>query len=150
MTEVNRLIQDILKREGSKYTNYPEDRGGPTKYGITLATLKAVRGNEVTEHDVAALTEDEAAAIYERLYIKPFEEFSLYPNLHALIVDAAVNHGVARAKQWLQEIGVVDYDTMYREFLRKRARFYGRIITDRPANAKFAAGWANRLAEFIR
>jgi lysozyme family protein len=150
MMAINQLISDIIRREGSQYTNYPEDRGGPTKYGITLATLRAVRGKDMTAHDVAALTEEEAVDILHRLYIKPFEQYSLYPDLHDLIVDAAVNHGVARAKQWLKEIGVVDYDTLYREFLRKRVRFYGRIITDRPANAKFAAGWANRISEFIK
>jgi Glycosyl hydrolase 108 len=162
MTEVNRLIPggapvatprviaDIIRREGAKYTNYPEDRGGPTKYGVTLATLRAVRGNDVTAHDVAALTEDEAVAIYERVYIKPFEQYERFPDLHDLIVDAAVNHGVGRAKQWLKEIGLTDYDSLYKEFLKKRVQFYGRIITDRPANAKFAAGWANRVSEFIR
>jgi lysozyme family protein len=144
------IIDDILRREGSKYTNYPEDRGGPTKYGITLTTLRSIRGPDVTAHDVAALTEAEAVDIYERIYLKPFEAYAAYPDLHDLIVDAGVNHGVGRAKQWLKEIGTVDYDTLYREFLRKRVRFYGRIITDRPANAKFAAGWANRVAEFIK
>lgn len=145
------LIDELLRREGNdKYTNDPKDPGGPTKYGITLKTLAAYRRANVTAQDVKDLTEAEAREIYESVYLKPFEEYSPYPDLFDLIVDAAVNHGVGRAKEWLSDINRLTYDELYRAFLRKRVKFYGRIITDRPSNAKFAAGWANRVAEFIR
>ena len=32
---VDQMIDDILRREGG-YVNHPADKGGPTKYGITL------------------------------------------------------------------------------------------------------------------
>ena len=35
------IIDGIIRREGSTYTNDPADPGGPTKYGITLATHHA-------------------------------------------------------------------------------------------------------------
>lgn len=29
------IVDDILRREGSTFTDRPNDRGGPTKYGVT-------------------------------------------------------------------------------------------------------------------
>lgn len=33
----------IRKYEGDKYTNHPNDPGGPTKFGVTLADVADVR-----------------------------------------------------------------------------------------------------------
>ena len=69
MKTVDQIIADVIKREGSKYTNDPTDRGGPTKYGITLRTLQAWRRSQgqtrkLQPHDVKILTREEAVAIY--------------------------------------------------------------------------------------
>ena len=65
------IIDGIIKREGG-YVNNPADRGGPTKFGITLKTLKAWRGSPVTAWGVEGLGEDEAREIYESEYlVKP-------------------------------------------------------------------------------
>ena len=65
------IIDTILRREGwPRYTNRPSDRGGPTKGGITLATLASWRKRPVTATDVAALDEAEVRAIYRARYIE--------------------------------------------------------------------------------
>ena len=33
------VIADVLRREGSKFTDDPHDRGGPTRFGITVKAL---------------------------------------------------------------------------------------------------------------
>jgi lysozyme family protein len=38
---------------------------------------------------------------------------------------------------------------LYRRLCAARVRLYGQIITKNPSQAIFAAGWANRAAEFI-
>ena len=167
------IISDILKREGG-YVNNSADRGGPTKYGITLLTLKAWRerlvtasGNLVTAEDVAELDEGEARVIYESEYLeKPKIDKINRVSLRVFVLDSAVQHGPARAIRWLQKIagapvdGILgpvslqiinrlDSSALYRRMVAERCRFYGQLISKDHSQAVFAAGWANRLAEFI-
>lgn len=159
------IIDDIIRREGSKYTNHPADRGGPTKYGITLETLRRATNPYATANDVASLTEQQARAIYADLYVKPFEWIDDEP-LRELLVDCAVQHGVGRAVKFLQAAlnvavdGVAGQKTkaayddcrkiaVYRRVLAERIKFYGDIITHDPGQAVFAAGWMRRVAEFL-
>jgi lysozyme family protein len=149
--KIDLIISGILQSEGDTYTNDPVDLGGPTKYGITLRTLTQYRGHVCTAQDVENLTEQEARDIYEYLYVHPFRiTYGGDPDLLHLIVDSAVQHGVARVQSWLNEIMSLSPTEQYRALLKRRIRLYGRIITDRPANARFAAGWMNRVTEFLR
>lgn len=148
--KIDFLISEILRREGSEYSNNPNDLGGPTKYGVTHRALSLYRGVPVTAKDVENLTEAEARLVYEHLYVKPFETtYGGDPDLLHLIVDSAVQHGVARTQGWLNEFNRLTFKEQYRALLKRRIQFYGRIITNRPANAVFAAGWANRISEFV-
>jgi hypothetical protein len=61
------MIDDILAREGG-FVNHPADRGGPTNFGVTQATLASWRGREATIDDVRSLTIDEARDIYRTKY----------------------------------------------------------------------------------
>ena len=163
---IESILEDVLRREGSRYTDDPVDGGGPTRWGITQATLSAWRGVLVSPEDVACLHRDEALAIYRDRYVRPFW-FVEDPELLGLLVDCAVNHGVRRATQWLQAatgelvvdgvggpktrlaVQQADPPRLYQKVLAERARFYGRLISDNPLQARFAAGWMRRLAEFI-
>lgn len=162
----DRIINEILHREGDRYTEHPNDRGGPTKYGITLRALEIWRGRKLAPASVRNLTEDEARYIYEKTYIKSpgFDKIE-DEQLRGLVVDSGVQHGTSRAIVWLQKAAGVNTDgiigpitiravnnnpgTIYNRLLAERIRFYGRIISDDPLQAKFAAGWANRVSEFV-
>lgn len=107
MPTVNEIIEKILAEEGYKYTNDPNDAGGPTKYGITRATLEAWRGHPVTPDDVKALLMDEAAKIYrKRYYSDPgFEKVAEFsPAAAAKLTDAGVNCGTETVAIFLQRI----------------------------------------------
>ena len=60
--DVDELIEALIEREGG-YVNHPNDRGGPTNYGITEAVARA--------HGFAgamrSMPRSEAAAICRRL-----------------------------------------------------------------------------------
>lgn len=163
---IKALIDDILRREGG-FVDHPADRGGATNFGITQETLAAWRGHPVTVEDVRKLTRDEAAEIYAARYVlEPRFADIEHEALAALVVDCGVNHGTGRAARWLQQaadvtpdgivgpltlaaVNSLDGDVLYRAVLAERCRFYGQLITGDPSQAVFAAGWANRVAEFI-
>ncbi len=141
------IIEDILRREGSAYTNHPADLGGPTKYGITQATLSTVRRRPCSAEDMQNLQEAEARQIYREQYVAPFSTYS--GEFLALLVDSAVQHGVKRTQDWLEQAHKDETRSLYAALFAIRMKFYGAIITSRPANAVFAKGWMIRLSEFI-
>ena len=172
------IIDDLIRREGDRYTNHPADRGGPTKYGITLATLRRYRRQEVTPADVEALTEAEARECYRDLYIVRSGLYRIADeSLRAFCVDACVQHGEDDIVEWLQQsVGVkVDRDfgpksaeavntrnlrDLFAELLAIRVEYYGELVTRDPKvkqakdagirlQAKNALGWARRMREFI-
>ena len=44
-------ISEVLLTEGG-YVDHPDDRGGPTNYGITQKTLSDFLGHEATKEEV--------------------------------------------------------------------------------------------------
>lgn len=102
---VEQIIDGVLEAEGEKYTNDPNDAGGPTKWGITLATLEKIRGMPTTPAQVEKLTRAEAFEIYRRRYVvEPgFAELvAIDVRIGAEVIDTGVNMGQAVATQFLQ------------------------------------------------
>lgn len=162
------LITEVLVREGwDKYTNDPDDRGGPTKWGITIGRWSDYIGREATELDVQLITELQARTFYLLEYVNR-PHFDMIENefLRELVVDCGVNHGVTRAAKWLQRavgarqdgkvgprtLEAVNSARVERTYLRiaaYRVKFYGQIVRRDRTQAKFIGGWNNRAADFI-
>lgn len=140
------ILDDIIRREGG-FVDNPNDRGGATKYGITIGTLSEVLGRQATVDEVRNLTEEAARNIYTDRYLAPFSGYNGW--LFALLVDSAVQHGVGRVQGWLKEALADKTLDPYTYILTRRLKFYGTIISKNPSQALFAAGWLNRLAEFL-
>jgi lysozyme family protein len=165
--EPSEIIDDILEREGG-FVDHPADKGGPTMFGITLATLAAWRGQSVSAADVKALTKDEARRIYARRYIEDpgFDRID-DPSLRAAVIDAGVLHGTGWAARRLQEIAGAtpdgeigtqtlgrvnrhpDPNALRRAFVRRRIVRIGEIVRRDPSQAVFLVGWLNRATAFI-
>ena len=161
------IITDILKAEGwDTYTNDPADRGGPTKWGITLKAWQSYVGYQVTEGDIQEITEVQARKFYKDAYIYDPNFDQLDDILIPLVVDCGVNHGVSRATKWLQKaVGVTQdgevgpmtiaasqdtsYLTVYMRICAIRARFYASIVSNDPSQAKFIKGWMNRGTKWL-
>ena len=102
---ITEIINEIIRIEGDAYTNDPTDRGGPTKYGITQATLTKWRKRPVTPAEVAALTRNEAFEIYFIMYVVDpgFDKVrTLSSTIAAELVDTGVNMGQGTAGKFLQ------------------------------------------------
>jgi lysozyme family protein len=166
--DVNSILRDVIKREGGdKYTNIPGDRGGPTKYGITQATLENWRKAKLTEADVQALTEAEALDIYREIYVRRPGFLALPDELVPVLTDMAVNHGPRNAIKMLQRaLGVADdgvFGNVTKEAVQRlssarlragmcaeRQILYAKIVVGDPTQLQFLLGWTNRNAQFIR
>lgn len=160
---IDDIITEIIRREGG-FVDHPNDRGGPTKYGITLGTLARWRQQPVTDEDVKALPELEARAIYHQRYIVGPGYMFLREPLRMAIVDWGVLSGPPRATRGLQRaLGVKEDGIIGRETLEALARLNPKdaafrlcaeqarqvehlLATDR-TQAVFANGWRRRLLQ---
>ena len=129
---LDRVMPHVFAHEGG-YVDDPQDPGGATKYGITLATLRAWRNagirdrglgvgespnpktqspkpRPVTKADVRALSVAEATAIYEANYARVVRFDDLPPGLDYAVLDFAINSGPKRAAEFLQKILGVEVD----------------------------------------
>lgn len=144
---------------GATYTDRPDDRGGPTKHGITLATLSAWRGHACTQADVQALTGAEASAIRRAGYWNKVQGDQLPAGLDLMVYDAAINMGPGAAVRALQDAlgitpdGVIGPVTLLGvhtfpdplgliEKLRARRAALYRAMSGFPT---FGVGWLRRL-----
>lgn len=98
--DIEQLIDDVIAIEGG-YSNYPADRGGPTRFGIT----QAVARRQGYAGDMRHLSYAQAVEIYCRLYwLKPgFDKVAQHaPTLAAELFDTGINMGTRVASGFLQ------------------------------------------------
>jgi len=170
---INKMIYDLIKREGG-YSDHPADKGGATKYGITMKTLSAYLKYTCKKEDIKALTKMKASEIYKRLFFYEPGINKLPTELQPIILDMAVNHGSARAVKFLQNAiayytpsiiidGKIGPQTIEeskdilhkfgeKEFINRlcdiREDFYKMIVAGDETQKEFISGWLNRNNSF--
>jgi len=166
---IQQVIDDILDVEGG-YVNLGADHGGPTKYGVTLQTLREFRGVPVSVADLRALTRAEARDIYiERYYERPGLN-ALPEALQPFMLDFAVHSGPPRAVRHLQGVvgaavdGVVGPETVDRsgryvdtrgevgavvDLVEDRLQMLAGVVVEDPSQAVFMKGWVARVLRFL-
>lgn len=149
----------LIAHEGG-YVNHPNDPGGPTKYGITLAVYRENGHPGATAQDVQAMTQAEARAIYRRRYWDVLRGDDLPAGLDYAVFDYGVNSGPARAAKALQRLLGVTVDgrigpvTLTAVRGRDAADLVGRLCDERLGFLKglgtwptFGAGWTRRVSD---
>lgn len=110
MADSKKLVSFILSWETDKYTNNKNDRGGATKYGITLATWKKVgydknADGKLNEEDVKLLTRKDFDMVFKKNYWDACKADQIADQSVAnILVDTAYNSGVQRAVKFIQGI----------------------------------------------
>lgn len=149
-------ITTPLQRKKCGYVNDPLDRGGETKFGIAANANRNV--------DIKSLTLQMARSIYYNKYWLPSVAPKCKFPLSALVFDAAVNHGEQRAIIFLQRaLGVTDdgkfgpkslaaleasdQNVVADRILVVRETFFRNIVANNPAQARFLAGWLDRVKQ---
>jgi lysozyme family protein len=149
----------IFKAEGG-YADNPADPGGPTNYGITLATLRAYEGDpNLTAENVKKLTPAIAKEIYRTAYWNRMQCGALPAGLDLEVFDFGVNSGPAESVKTLQRLVGVTQDgsvgpitlaavrqfnvgDLIGRFAQARLAFYQSLNMP-----EFEQGWATRVAQ---
>lgn len=172
MAKFEEAIKDVLDAEGG-FVNHPDDKGGPTNFGITQAVLAAYRNKIVTVADVKNLTLDEAKEIYKALYWNEIQLDKIDSQLIADVVfDQAVNRGNRTAIKNLQEsyntisrtklvvdgdigpktisaINEIDSIMIAAAFLKDAQLDYATIVANNSSQRVFIKGWINRTHKLL-
>lgn len=150
-------LKDELVFEGG-YVNDPQDPGGITDFGITLATLSHFEGRQATVAELTGMSDATKAAIYRSMFWNVIQGDHLPSGVDLVVFDMAVNGGPGRAARMLQEavgvpvdgmigpatlaaasarpgaVVVVSYSTIREQFYKASPNF-----------PRFGAGWLNRV-----
>lgn len=171
---IDQIINDLIKREGG-FVNHPSDRGGPTKFGVTQATLSDWTGKKATAADVQALDKKTAFEIYYRDYYQRPNIDELPHDIQEVMLDMAANMGPRKAAEILQitlsqqgfRVGDIDgyigqrtiqaaeacHDQIGRELINQitynRRDAYNEIVKNDSSQQVFLAGWLNRANSFL-
>lgn len=169
MADIDSILDGILTREGG-YVDNAADRGGPTNYGITQATLSAWLGRPATIAEVQALDAATAKAIYTKNYYTGPHLDQLPDLIQPVMLDAAVNSGPGHAVKWLQQVlndnghGPLTVDGgigpatiaaanaavaamgtgLNRALIEMRRTFLQQLAVNDPSQQQFEKGWMNR------
>lgn len=120
------------------YVNDPDDLGGETKWGISKRAYPKL--------DIKNLSRSAAEEIYFRDYWRAGGADALPWPLSLVHFDASVNHGVGRARKFL------NFTRDWKTYLKLRESFYRDIAKRHPSQMKYLVakdgsrgGWLRRL-----
>jgi lysozyme family protein len=158
----------VLKWEGSRFTNDPDDHGGATRFGIIQREYDAFRrrlGLQV--RSVESIAMDEVRAIYRRRYWEAVQGDDLGVPLDIAAFDTAVLMGVGRSIRFIQQsldVGVdgaigpetlgaladADGADVAASLMDLRETRLRAIVAADSTQGKFLRGWLNRLNDLRR
>ena len=166
MLSVRSIAEDIIAREGG-YVNDPDDPGGPTNFGVTLATLQGLGldldgDGDIDAGDVRLVSREQAITIFIRDYFQrpriAMLPAALQPSVFDMYVHAGSN-AVRVLQRLLRDMGqdlAVDGvigpqtgraahralaeapDHLVDAYGIARRNYYYQIGDQRPASRKFA------------
>lgn len=165
-------MERLFKAEGL-FSNHPSDKGGATKYGITLESWAAYRKSPMTLKDVKMITVFEARQFYRDCYWLPLKLDQIEnESIRYAIFDQAVNRGSVNVVKQLQKIiseerhvalkidGILGEETLAHinkmparvlvlKFIYSCQFSYCRIVQTNPSQLPFLAGWIVRTQELL-
>ena len=167
MADINILAPFILSFEGG-FSNHPNDKGGATNKGVTIATWKQVGydkdgDGDIDVDDLRLLTDtDVVERVMRPHYWNRWKADQIKSQSIAnLVVDwvwASGKHGITNVQRVLgvKQDGIVGPKTMaalnnsdqralFDRIHNERIAFIDRIIAQTPSQAVFRKGWLRRL-----
>jgi len=170
-------IEHILNIEGG-FTNDPVDRGGATKYGITLNFYKNNVDSNATVDDIRNLTKSEAKEIYYEHFWKNASKTTsdvTYDDLPEPVASVTFNFGINMGSDrghtllqkainasggnvsvdgWLGPETVrasthLDTSEIVKRYGVEVSMFYYQIVKNDSSQEKFLEGWFYRVSDGV-
>lgn len=153
----NKALDVVLKHEGG-YVNHPQDPGGETNFGVTVAVARAYG----YKGSMKSIPMDIVRRIYwDKYWIAGRCDALSYP-VALCFFDACVNHGVNGAAKIMQRaVGVkpdgiigpvtraamqnAKQDKLLGHFMAERIQYY----TDLVKFSVFGKGWMRRMSGIL-
>ncbi len=159
--DTSAFIRWIKSWEGG-FVNDPDDLGGATNQGITIATFRSVYGSRRTVEDLKALSSEQWEHIFRtRFYNRWKADEVADPSVAFFLVDWVWGSGAYGIRepqkllgvdvdgivgpQTLAAVNARDPHTLFAELKACKRAYLERICAARPANRKFLRGWNRRL-----
>lgn len=162
MADPQKLKPFILRREGG-YVNDPDDSGGATNKGITIATFRHYYGANATIKQLQALTDEQWMHIFLCGFWNPFKADNIAnQSIANICVDWAWASGTGTAIREVQALlgvavdGIVGAKTLaainnaiqrhlFAKIQSARLRFVEGVVRRSPRKKKFLNGWRRRI-----
>lgn len=164
MADFSLYAPKLLQLEGG-FVNHPDDKGGVTNKGVTLATYRQYCGQDKTIKNLQNMSYGTWQNIMKDLYWdKCLADKIENQSLAEIIVDWCVNSGMIGLRR-VQEIagtkpdGIAGPKTLaainnanpeelFARIKDARKQFYTNIVKRNPSQKVFMNGWMNRLGMF--
>jgi lysozyme family protein len=173
MSQYRCAIKQVLVHEGG-YVNHPNDPGGPTNFGVSLAFLKD-HGIDLNHDgviditDVKNMTIDQAVECFKIRFWDPGHyELVADQTIATKVFDMAVNMGPPQAHKLVQRactdcgdplvddgalgtksfgaINRLDPKALITAICKRQAGFYRALVAQDSRYGVFLAGWLDRAA----
>ena len=157
----------VAKKKG--FSNDPDDTGGATMCGVTIAAYRKYRRlkgkPDPTVSELKAISLDEWLDILRTFYWDKMKADQIKnQSIANLCVDNVWGSGAGYIKQiqlvagaspdgivgpkTLAAINGYNQKVLFDKLWQKRKLFYHNLVIARPSNKKFLNGWLNRLNDF--
>ena len=173
MAEIKKFEPFILRWEGgAKYTNKKSDKGGATKYGITIATWRTVGydkngDGKIDEKDVKLIDEEDFKKVLKRNFWDKWKADQIKnQKIAEFLVDWLWNSGkwgIIKPQQLLGVTadGIVGAKTLaavnnypnqrklFESLKNARKAYIDKVIKNDPSQIVNKKGWLNRINSIV-
>lgn len=165
MAKFDDYAPKLSKWEGNKFKVDPDDYGGATNRGVTLATFRKVFGASKTVEDLRNMTDDQWRIVMKGMFWDACcGDYLLNQSVAEIFVDWCINSGLGKIKMVQQMVGTTadgivgaktiaainkaNQEALHRRIKLARAQRYIDQINANYRQMKYFNGWFNRIIDF--
>lgn len=163
MADFDRYAPTLRKWEGG-WSDNPNDKGGATMCGVTLATFRQFYGSHRTKEDLHCIAPEQWTHIMKSYWDRCRADDIRNQSIAEILVDWHINAGVNGIKAFQRACGLdadgiigakslavlnsPNSEVVFNRIKQAREDYYRRIAHDNPWQNVFLTGWLYRTKSF--